>query len=117
MPQLVFSSRTSMGIKEAQQLQLDIEKDLHEQLEVCLMPWNLEIPSKPVVMFLKLDRSNASYANGKVIKFFFGWEASHFMYFTHLKQIQRNLQLQNEENGRQLKLMLEQQQKTNKSVP
>lgn len=64
MPQLVFSSRTSMGIKEAQQLQLDIEKDLHEQLE-----------------------------------------------------IQRNLQLQNEENGRQLKLMLEQQQKTNKSVP
>lgn len=64
MPQLVFSSRISMGIKEVQQLQLDIEKDLHEQLE-----------------------------------------------------IQRNLQLQNEENGRQLKLMLEQQQKTNKSVP
>lgn len=64
MPQLVFSSRTSMGIKEAQQLQLDIEKDLHEQLE-----------------------------------------------------IQRNLQLQNEENGRQLKLMLEQQQKTIKSLP
>eukprot|EP00258_Populus_trichocarpa_P027200 XP_024443219.1 myb family transcription factor PHL5 isoform X6 [Populus trichocarpa] len=64
MPQLVFSSRISMGIKEVQQLQLDIEKDLHEQLE-----------------------------------------------------IQRNLQLQNEENGRQLKLMLEQQQKTNKSLP
>lgn len=64
MPRLVFSSRISMGIKEVQQLQLDIEKDLHEQLE-----------------------------------------------------IQRNLQLQNEENGRQLKLMLEQQQKTNKSVP
>lgn len=64
MPQLVFSSRISMGIKEAQQLQLVIEKHLHEQLE-----------------------------------------------------IQRNLQLQNEENGRQLKLMLEQQQKTNKSLP
>ncbi|KAI9380189.1 hypothetical protein POPTR_016G048000v4 [Populus trichocarpa] len=64
MPQLVFSSRISMRIKEAQQLQLDIEKHLHEQLE-----------------------------------------------------IQRNLQLQNEENGRQLKLMLEQQQKTNKSLP
>lgn len=64
MPQLVFSSRISMGIKEVQQLQLDIEKDLHEQLE-----------------------------------------------------IQRNLQLQNEENGRQLKLMLEQQQKTIKSLP
>lgn len=64
MPQLIFSSRISMGIKEAQQLQLDIEKHLHEQLE-----------------------------------------------------IQRNLQLQNEENGRQLKLMLEQQQKTNKSLP
>lgn len=64
MPQLVFSSRISMGIKEVQQLQLDIEKDLHEQLE-----------------------------------------------------IQRNLQLQNEENGRQLKLMLEQQQKKTKAYP
>ncbi|KAG6743800.1 hypothetical protein POTOM_052502 [Populus tomentosa] len=60
IPQLVFSSRISMGIKEAQQLQLDIEKHLHEQLE-----------------------------------------------------IQRKLLLQNEEVGRQLKLMLEQQQRTN----
>lgn len=50
-------------------------------------------------------------------KFFFGWEASHFMYFTHLEQIQRNLLLQIEENGRRLELMLEQQQKTNKSLP
>lgn len=64
IPQLVFSSRTSMGIKEAQLLQLDIEKHLHEQLE-----------------------------------------------------IQRNLLLQNEKVGRQLELMLEQQQRTNKRLP
>ncbi|KAJ6778770.1 FACTOR putative-RELATED [Salix koriyanagi] len=64
MPQLVFSSRCSMEIKEAQQLQLDIEKHLQEHVE-----------------------------------------------------IQRNLLLQIEENGRRLELMLEQQQKTNKSLP
>ncbi|KAL3569119.1 hypothetical protein D5086_029009 [Populus alba] len=64
IPQLVFSSRISMGIKEAQQLQLDIEKHLHEQLE-----------------------------------------------------IQRNILLQNEKVGRQLELMLEQQQRTSKRLP
>uniref|UniRef100_A0A6N2NJE9 HTH myb-type domain-containing protein n=1 Tax=Salix viminalis TaxID=40686 RepID=A0A6N2NJE9_SALVM len=64
MPRLVFSSRCSMEIKEAQQLQLDIEKHLQEHVE-----------------------------------------------------IQRNLLLQIEENGRRLELMLEQQQKTNKSLP
>jgi hypothetical protein len=40
MPQLVPSPGSSLEIKEAQQLQLDIEKHLHEQLEV--LPYALK---------------------------------------------------------------------------
>ncbi|KAG6690694.1 myb family transcription factor PHL5-like isoform X4 [Carya illinoinensis] len=88
VPQL--DVKIGLQITEALQVQLDVQRRLHEQLEVS------NHLSRGLLVYDLL--------------------ATKLCLMTYPGQVQRRLQLQIEEQGKQLKMMFEQQQKTNSSL-
>lgn len=90
---------SGLQIKEALQLQLDVQRRLHEQLEVRFLYSSVQILE---LQELEITRQN-TYNEC-------------FTMFSPSQQIQRNLQLQIEEQGRQLKMMFDKQQRKSNSL-
>jgi len=106
---------SGLQIREALQLQLDVQRRLHEQLEVypCYISFT-SMFSKPFRFILATSCLCFIY-NGKK---WTPWQFSEFKFCLNLLdcfQIQRKLQLRIEEQGKQLKMMFDQQQKTSDS--
>ncbi|KAK2976122.1 hypothetical protein RJ640_010657 [Escallonia rubra] len=136
VPQIDIKT-SGMQIKEALQLQLDVQRRLHDQLEIqrnlqlrieeqgkqlkmmfdqqqkknksLLETQNLHVmsPSDPSTSFGDIQNAELESTWQTLLK------AKSLVYFD---QIQRNLQLRIEEQGKQLKMMFDQQQEKNKRL-
>jgi len=104
-------SSSGFQIREALEVQLDVQRRLHEQLEV-LVGLFLDDLLRGVVRFIQ-DHDDQT----------FEWPSLQFhlpiitnFAYIFLWQIQKILQLRIEEQGKQLKMMFDQQQKKTNSL-